>query len=79
MEQTTIKLYSDTKAQLDLLREYPNETYDAVLKKMLYVMNNLKKKPRLSAKTMDSIDAARERMRKGEYYTSEEARKRLGL
>ncbi|MFC1753205.1 hypothetical protein ACFL96_07395 [Thermoproteota archaeon] len=79
MEATTIKIHSDTKIQLDQLREYKNESYDEVIKKALYIVKTCKNEPALSKETINAIARARERMRKGKFVTEAEAKKRLGL
>jgi hypothetical protein len=79
MEITTIKLYQDTKKELDSFREYKNESYDELIKKILYVVKNFKKKPELSTETLASIERARNRIKRGELIDEKNARKRLGL
>ncbi|MDP7079157.1 MAG: hypothetical protein QF415_04660 [Candidatus Undinarchaeales archaeon] len=79
MGATTIRIHDDTKHDLDLLREYRNESYDEVIKKILFVINTYKTEPELSQETIDSIERARKRMKKGDFLSEEEARKRLGL
>lgn len=79
MEATTIKLHKDTKTQLDQFREYGNESYDEVIKKIIYVVKVCKTKPELSKETIKAIEKARERIKKGKFLTEEQARKRLGL
>ena len=79
MESTTIKLHQETKSRLDHFREYGNETYDEVIKKMIYIVNTCKKEPELSQETILAIEKARERIKKGKFLTEEQARKRLGL
>ena len=79
MSATTIKIHKDTKAEIDLYREYKNESYDEVLRKLLYIVKTIKKNPNLSKEAIQAIDAARKRMGKGHYYTEEEAKKILGL
>ena len=79
MSTTTIKIQTDTKSQIDQFREYKNESYDEVLKKLIYIVKKLKKEPELSKETIKAIEAARERIKKGHFVTEEEARKRLGL
>jgi len=79
MNTTTIKLHKDTKAEIDQFREYKNESYDEVLKKLIYIIKKLKKEPELSKETIKAIEAARERIKKGHFITEEEARKRLGI
>jgi len=79
MNVTTIKLYEDTKNQLNQFREYKNESYDELIKKMVFIIRNLKKQPRLSNEAIESIERARERIKKGKFITEPEAKKRLGL
>ena len=79
MTTTTIKLHEDTKTELDLFREYKNESYDEVIKKIVFIAKNIKEEPELSKETVESINKARERMKKGQFVTEEEAKRRLGL
>ncbi len=79
MDSTTIKVHEDTKHSLDKFREYKNESYDEVIKKMIYIAETCKKTPKLSQETIKAIEEARERIKKGKFLTEAEARKRLGL
>jgi len=79
MSETTIKLQEETKSALDQFREYKNESYDEVVKKILFIAKNVKKQPELSTETIDAIESARKRIRQGKFLTSSEAKKRLGL
>ncbi len=79
MSATTIKIHKETKAEIDQFREYKNESYDEVLKKLIYIVKKIKKEPELSKETLEAIEAARKRIKKGHFVTEEEARKRLGL
>ena len=79
MHATTIKVHGDTKNQLDSFREYRNESYDEVIRKVIYIAKISKTKPELSRETIEAIDKARKRIRKGNFVTEEEAIKRLGL
>jgi flagellar motor component MotA len=79
MKATTIKIYESTKSELDTFREYKNESYDEVIKKVVYIAKNVKEEPELSIETIEAIEKARERMKKGKFLTEEEARKKLGL
>ncbi len=79
MSATTIKIHKETKAEIDQFREYKNESYDEVLKKLIYIVKKIKKEPELSKETLEAIEAARERIKNGHFVTEEEARKRLGL
>ena len=75
----TIKIQTDTKSQIDQFREYKNESYDEVIKKLIFIVKNLKREPELSKETIEAIEAARKRIKKGHFITEEEARRRLGL
>lgn len=79
MDATTIKIYENTKLELDRFREYKNESYDEVIKKMIYIAKTCKKEPELSQEAIIAIEKARERIKKGKFVTELEAKKRLGL
>lgn len=79
METTTIKIQEDTKLELDKFREYKNESYDEVIKKMVYIAKNVKEQPKLSKETVVAIERARERIKAGNFVTESEAKKRLGF
>ncbi|MFC1691602.1 hypothetical protein ACFL0W_05475 [Nanoarchaeota archaeon] len=79
MSITTIKVYEDTKLELDRFREYKNESYDEVLKKVIYIAKTCKTQPKLSRETITAIEKARARIKSGKFVTEKEAKKRLGL
>jgi len=79
MHATTIKVHEDTKLGLDLFREYKNESYDEVIKKMIYIARMCKDQPELSRETILAIEKARKRIKNGKFLTEVEAKKRLGL
>jgi len=79
MEATTLKIHMDTKMQLDSFREYKNESYDEVIKKIVHIAKICKKEPELGKDAIEAIEKARERIRAGKFLTEAEARKRLGL
>lgn len=79
MAVTTIKVYGETKSQLDKFREYKNESYDEIIKKVIFIAKTCKTEPELSKETMEAIEKARERLKKGKFLTEGEARKRLSL
>ena len=64
MNNTTIKIYEDTKGQLDQFREYKNESYDEVIKKVVFIAKTCKKEPELSIETIDAIERARNRIKR---------------
>jgi len=76
---TTIKLHEDTKHELDQFREYKNESYDEVIKKILYIVKTARTDPELSQEAAIAIEEARKRIKKGNFVSEEEARKRLGF
>jgi hypothetical protein len=77
--ETTIRLNQVTKEQLDAFKQYKNESYDELVRKLIYLAKMCEKEPKLSQKTILEIKQARERIKKGEYYTQEEVEKRFGL
>ena len=79
MDATTIKIHENTKAELDTFREYRNESYDEVICKVIYIAKTCKTEPELSQETIQAIEKARERIKKGKFLNEAEARKRLGL
>jgi hypothetical protein len=54
---TTIKLDGGTKERLDHLKEHERETYDQVIKKVLYVLNEIRKDPVSGNKILGKIDS----------------------
>jgi hypothetical protein len=79
MATTTIKLYKDTKGQLDLFREYKNESYDEIVKKLVYIATTAKSEPWRSKETVRAIELTRERMKRGKLMSEEEASEKFGL
>ena len=79
MEATTIKVHKNTKTELDRFREYKNESYEEVIQKIIFIANKVENEPALSTEAFESIRRARERIKKGNFLTETEAKKRLGL
>ncbi len=71
---TTIKLAPRTKEELDSFKQYKNESYDELVRKLLYIAKMCEKNPKLSQETIQEIKEARERIKRGEFYTEEEAK-----
>ncbi len=61
MAVTTIKLQKETKQRLDKLREHSRETYDEILRKMLYVLNVARDEPNKAKSILEFIDEKRSR------------------
>ncbi len=77
--ETTIRLNPRTKEELDQFRQYKNESYDELVRKLIHLARMAEKEPKLSQKVILEIKKARERIKKGEFYTEEEVKKILGL
>ena len=79
MDVTTIKIKLDTKHQLDQFKEYKRESYDELIRKMIYIVKKVKTQPELSKEAITAIENARKRIKAGNFVTEEEAKKRLGF
>jgi len=79
MDATTIKINLDTKHQLDKFREHKRESYDELIRKMIYIVKKVKTQPELSKDAVIAIENARKRIKAGNFVTEEEAKKRLGF
>lgn len=53
---TTIKLDEETKTRLDHLKEHERETYNHIVKKILYVLNEIRKDPISGNRILGKID-----------------------
>ncbi len=54
---TTIKLDGETKQRLDHLKEHERETYDQVIKKIFYILNEIRKDPISGNRILGKVDA----------------------
>ena len=63
---TTIKLLEETKMRLEKLREHKKESYDDILRKILYVLNVSRDDPEKAKRILERISELRERMIKEE-------------
>lgn len=59
---TTIKLLEETKLRIEKLREHKRESYDDILKKILYVLNTARDSPDKAKRTLEKISELRHRM-----------------
>ena len=57
--QRANKLNVETKAELDKFKQYENESYDELVRKVVRIVWMCKKQPSLSQKTIKEIEAAR--------------------
>ena len=77
---TTIQIPKDLKKDLDLFKEHKRETYaDVILKLVLRVKEDEEAELELSNKTLKGIAEAREDVRKGRVYSTEQIEKELGI
>ncbi len=59
---TTIKLLEETKLRIEKLREYKRESYDDLLRKILYVLNIARDDPDKARRILEKISDLRQRM-----------------
>ncbi len=77
--ETTKRLNQEIKSDLDMLRQYKNESYNELIKKLLFIVKTCEKEPKLSQKSIQEIYEARKKIQDGDFYTEDEAKKILGL
>jgi len=53
---TTIKLENETKERLDKFKEHEKESYNEIIKKILYIINLFRKNPESGNKMLATID-----------------------
>jgi len=61
---TTIKVYSKTKISLNEFKEYDKESYDQILKKLLYLAHLIKQNPELGKKFLEEVEATKRALEK---------------
>ena len=59
---TTIKLLEETKLRIEKLREHKRESYDDILRKILYVLNTARESPEKAKRVLERIANLRRRM-----------------
>jgi len=79
MDATTIKINLDTKHQLDKFREHKRESYDELIRKMIYIVKKVKTQPELSKDAVIAIENARKRIKAGNFVTSEKEARFLNV
>jgi hypothetical protein len=60
---TTIKIHKETKERLDKLKENKRETYEEVLKKILFILNTSKTNPQRARSLMRRIDGSQKNVK----------------
>ena len=74
--KTTIQVSKEVKELLDQLKLHPREPYDSVIRRL--IETRMDEEP-LSEETLRRIEEALEDIRAGRIYTTEEARRELGI
>ena len=59
---STIKLSKETKQRLEKLKEHNRETYEDLVKKILYVLNIVRESPDKAKGILEFIDEKRSKM-----------------
>ena len=77
--ETTIRLNVETKDKLGEFREHKGESYDGLVRKLIFIAKMCENEPKLSQETLKDIRKARKRIQSGEFYGEDEAKKILGL
>jgi len=62
LKVTTIKLTEETKLRLEKLREHKGESYDDILRKILYILNIARDDPEKAKRVLERISDLRARM-----------------
>lgn len=69
---TTLKLEKETKERMEKLREHKRETYDDIIRKILFVLNMVRDDPGKAKAILEFIDEKRKRMFETEKKIDEE-------
>ncbi len=72
---TTIKLLEETKLRIEKLREHKRESYDDILRKILYVLNTARESPEKAKRVLERISDLRQRMLEEEKQHKEDLEK----
>jgi len=74
---TTLKLLEETKNRIEKLREHKRETYDDILRKILYVLNAAREDPEKAKRILERIGELRTRMLEEERQQEEDLEKEM--
>ena len=72
---TTIKLLEETKLRIEKIREHKRESYDDILRKILYILNTARDSPEKAKKILERISELRNRMLEEEKQQKEDLEK----
>jgi hypothetical protein len=76
---TTLKLEKETKERLEKLREHKRETYDDIIRKILYVLNTVREEPGKARGILEFIDEKRKRINEVEFKDKVENKSKIGI
>ena len=79
MAETTIRLNKETKQELDLFREYKNESYDEMIRKVIFIAKTCESDPDSSQEAVRGINEVRDKIKNSGQYTKAEIKKILNL
>lgn len=79
MSETTIKVKHNTKIELNRFKQYKNESYDELVRKLLYLVKTFEKDPKLGQQVILDIKDSRDKFKNEMFYSEEEYKKILGL
>jgi len=74
---TSIQVKSEVKQKLDELKNYPSETYNEILSRMLEIMAETREE--LSSQTLNNIQKSLEDIKAGRVSSHKEVKQRLRL
>jgi len=72
---TTIKLLEETKNRVEKLREHKRESYDDVLRKILYILNTARESPEKAKRILERISDIRAQMLEEEKQQKEDLKR----
>jgi hypothetical protein len=78
-KMTTIKLLEETKFRVEKLREHRRESYDDIIRKILYVLNTARTSPEKAKRILERISYLRGRMIKEERKQKKDLKKEKQL
>ncbi len=76
---TTIQVSDTTKKELESIKEYPRETYNDVIEKLVDVYEAVSENKELRDDLIEEIAEARKEIRAGKGMTTEQLMKKLGI
>ena len=81
METTMIQIQKETANKLKGLKKYGRETYDEIIKRMIDELVEDIKEDDLSVSegTIRAIKEGEEQIKRGEFYTTKQLKKELGI